>query len=309
VRQKQRSALNAGFDFFLHKIDGEISQEDLIEKLQECNTDDRIHGVLVQLPLPPHLVSEQNLILESISPTKDVDGFHPYNMGLLTFKHSSSLSPWERRYEHNNSTSITENLHNYDNFPIVNVPCAALACVEVLDRYGVTISGKHVVVLGRSAIVGLPVSLLMMHRGATLTNCDELTTNPKEHCRRADIVISAVGSPHLVKKDWIKPGAVVLDIGFNIEADGSVLGDVDFEEVRKVAAHTTPVPGGIGPVTVSVLLHHTLLNAVRSFGNEAYLAEQEREEENNDTSNNNNNNNNNDNNNPKVVEVEIKAPE
>jgi len=210
--------------------------------VKRLNGDPNIHGILVQLPLPRHLDEEK--ILSAISLEKDVDGFHPINIGRLSMKGRKPLF----------------------------VPCTPSGCIELLVRSGVEIEGQEAVILGRSNIVGLPVSMLLLHRNATITICHSRTQDLPGTCRRADILIAAVGRPKMVKGDWVKPGAAVIDVGINRVDDPTakrgyrLVGDVDFDEVNEVAGYLTPVPGGVGPMTIAMLMWNTLAGAKRAAG-------------------------------------------
>ena len=217
--------------------------------VNELNNDSQVHGILVQLPLPPHI--DEALILRSIHPSKDVDGLHPLNVAALanTKTHAPGRGSW----------SFTDlDFH---------VSCTPQGCIELLDRSGVVIEGEDAVVIGRSNMVGVPVSLLLMQRNATVTIAHSRTQNIEEVVRRADIVVAAVGRSEMVKASWIKPGAVVIDVGINSISDptkksGSrLVGDVDFTACREVASMITPVPGGVGPMTIAMLLRNTVSSA------------------------------------------------
>jgi methylenetetrahydrofolate dehydrogenase (NADP+)/methenyltetrahydrofolate cyclohydrolase len=204
----------------------DVAENDLLGLIDKLNRDPHIHGILVQLPLPPSI--DKDRVLQSVSPLKDVDGFHEINAGRL--------------------------LLGQEGF----VPCTPLGILRLLDTCGIGIEGKEAVVLGRSAIVGKPVALLLLHRHATVTLCHSRTRDLAEVCRRADILVAAIGKPRLVQGEWIKPGAVVIDVGMNRLPDGKLAGDVDFEAARLKAGWITPVPGGVGPMTIAMLLHNTL---------------------------------------------------
>eukprot|EP01116_Phalansterium_solitarium_P000899 TRINITY_DN1073_c0_g1_i1.p1 TRINITY_DN1073_c0_g1~~TRINITY_DN1073_c0_g1_i1.p1 ORF type:complete len:303 (-),score=77.35 TRINITY_DN1073_c0_g1_i1:338-1246(-) len=239
VRMKQQAAEKDGFGFILKETPAAISQDELLQLVTELNTADDIHGVIVQLPLPEHI--NEKVILDAVSYEKDIDGFHPLNIGALAMKGRDPLF----------------------------IPCTPKACLELLDRSGVALDGKNVVVLGRSNIVGIPVAMLCLHRNATVTICHSRTVDLPSKCREADILVAAVGRPEMVKKDWVKPGAVVIDVGINSIPDVSrktgsrLVGDVAFDEVQQVAGMITPVPGGVGPMTVAMLLRNTLNAAKR----------------------------------------------
>jgi len=234
VKQKQKAAEDSGIKFMLSHLPVDITQEKLLEIVAGFNADQSINGIIVQLPLPGHI--NEKHILDAVSLEKDVDGFHPNNIGNLALKGRDPLF----------------------------VPCTAKGCIELLDRLKLPIDGKHAVVLGRSNIVGIPVALLLLHRNATLTICHSRTADLKEQVKQADILIVAIGKADYVKGDWIKPGAVVIDVGINAVDDPSkktgyrLTGDVAFEEAKKVAGWITPVPGGVGPMTVAMLLHATV---------------------------------------------------
>jgi len=242
VRMKKRAAETAGITFVLKQFPETISQEDLREAIRALNNDPSIHGIIVQLPLPAHI--DERTALSEISLEKDADGFHPLNIGSLALKGHHPLF----------------------------IPGTPKGIMTLLERSGIEIAGKRAVVLGRSNIVGIPISLLLMHADATVTVCHSKT--PLEDmialCRTADILICAVGKPEMVKGSWIKPGATVIDVGTNSITDTTkklgyrLVGDVAFEEAKQVAGAITPVPGGVGPMTVSMLLLSTLQSAQRA---------------------------------------------
>ncbi len=242
VRMKKRACAEVGIRSYGRDLPAEISQEDLLAEVTALNNDPDVHGILVQLPLPDHIDDEE--ILGAVSLEKDVDGFHPLNIGRLSMKRRDPLF----------------------------VPCTPRGCIELLDRSGVAIEGKQAVVLGRSNIVGLPVAMLLLHHNATLTVCHSRTADLPEVVRRADILIAAVGRPEMVRGDWLKPGVVVIDVGVNAVEDPAtekgyrLVGDVDFSEAIEVAAAITPVPGGVGPMTIAMLLRNTTDSAGRAFG-------------------------------------------
>jgi len=240
VRMKKKACAEVGIASFAQELPADVSQQALLEVVRELNADSNIHGILVQLPLPGHIDDEE--ILAAVSLHKDVDGFHPLNIGRLSMKRREPLF----------------------------VPCTPKGCIELLDRTGVEIEGRHAVVLGRSNIVGLPVAMLLLHRNATLTVCHSRTQDLADVVRRADILIAAVGRAEMVRGDWIKPGAVIIDVGVNAVEDDSVekgyrlVGDVAFSEAAQVASAITPVPGGVGPMTIAMLLRNTLDSAKRA---------------------------------------------
>ncbi len=242
VRMKKRACEEVGITSFGYDLPGDISQEELLKVVQELNENPDVHGILVQLPLPKHLNEEE--VLAAISIEKDVDGFHPLNIGRLSMKGRDPLF----------------------------VPCTPKGVIELLDRSGVTIEGKNAVVLGRSNIVGLPVAMLLLHRNATLTICHSRTPDIPAVTRNADILIAAVGRAEMVKGDWIKPGAAVIDVGVNAVDDPTakkgyrLVGDVDFDSAKEVAGMITPVPGGVGPMTIAMLLRNTMDGAKRAYG-------------------------------------------
>jgi methylenetetrahydrofolate dehydrogenase (NADP+)/methenyltetrahydrofolate cyclohydrolase len=244
VRNKKRRAESCGFYSVQHTLADDTSQADLLKLIDELNDDDAIHGILVQLPLPDHL--DEQTITQAISPTKDVDGFHFVNIGKLTAGHTA------------------------DAF----VPCTPAGCMLMIeDELGPDLSGKNAVIIGRSNIVGKPMASLLMQRHATITVAHSRTRDLPQVVRNADIVVAAVGRPNMVKADWVKPGAVVIDVGINrieTEIDGEtksrLTGDVDYDEVCAVASAITPVPGGVGPMTITMLMFNTLRSARLSAG-------------------------------------------
>ena len=229
VHNKRKAAHSAGFEDHLIEMPSDISQQALVDEVEKLNADPAVHGILVQLPLPKHLDSE--LILRRILPEKDADGFHPVNMGLLALG--------------------TPKL----------VPCTPLGVKELLIRESIPTKGKRVVVVGRSNIVGKPMALLLMAKGeggdATVTIVHTASEDMPGLCREADILVVAAGQPEMVKGNWIKPGAVVIDVGIHRRVDESLCGDVDFAEASEVASAITPVPGGVGPLTIAMLLRNT----------------------------------------------------
>ncbi len=242
VRSKQKTCTKCGFHSIGENYSEDISQEELEAVVKRLNEDTDIHGILVQLPLPKHIDEEK--ILSLISLEKDVDGFHPLNIGRLSMKGRDPLF----------------------------IPCTPAGCIELLVRSGVEIEGKEAVVLGRSNIVGLPVSMLLLHRNATVTICHSRTKDLPGTCRQADILVAAVGRPEMVKADWVKPGAAVIDVGINRVEDPTakrgyrLVGDVDYEDVSQVAGYLTPAPGGVGPMTIAMLMWNTLAGAKRAAG-------------------------------------------
>jgi len=229
VRNKDAAARQAGLDARTIKLPAETSQAALLEVIAGLNADPDVDGILVQLPLPAHI--EPRPVIEAIDPAKDVDGFHPLNVGRLA-----------------------------DGLAVL-APCTPRGVLKLLEHAGVALSGARALVLGRSAIVGKPVASLLLAGNATVTIAHSRTRDVAEECRRADIVVAAIGRPEFVRGDWIKPGATVIDVGINRLADGRLVGDVATEECFGHAAAITPVPGGVGPMTIACLLENTLLAA------------------------------------------------
>ncbi|REJ32844.1 MAG: bifunctional methylenetetrahydrofolate dehydrogenase/methenyltetrahydrofolate cyclohydrolase FolD [Bacillota bacterium] len=226
VRNKRRAAEKAGVRSWEYHMPADTPREALLDKIAELNADGAVDGILVQLPLPGHL--DEDEVVAAVSPEKDVDGFHAHNVGRL----------WQGR-------------------PGL-VPCTPLGVMRLLEEIGVDPAGKRAVVLGRSQIVGHPMAALLLNAPATVTICHSRTKNLPAVSREADILVAAVGRPRFVQRDWVKPGAVVIDVGINRLEDGSLAGDVDFDAVRSVAGYITPVPGGVGPMTIAMLLANTL---------------------------------------------------
>ena len=234
VKNKKIACEKAGLYPQEHLLPASTTQEALLELINQLNVDSRIHGILVQLPLPPGIDSQA--ILQAVSPEKDVDGFHPVNVGRLV-----AGDP-------------------------VFIPCTPKGVIQMIDSTGQDIAGKRAVVIGRSNIVGKPVAMLLLHRHATVTICHSRTKDLPGVVREADILIAAIGKPLFVTPDMVKEGAIVIDVGINRLADGKLVGDVDFERVKERAGWITPVPGGVGPMTIAMLLHNTLESARRSAG-------------------------------------------
>ncbi|PKI59428.1 bifunctional protein FolD 2 [Punica granatum] len=237
VNMKRKACAEVGIKSVDVDLPEQVSEAELIQKVHELNETPDVHGILVQLPLPKHINEEK--VLTEISIEKDVDGFHPLNIGKLAMKGREPLF----------------------------LPCTPKGCMELLSRSGITVKGKKAVVVGRSNIVGLPVSLLLLKADATVTIVHSYSRDPEAIIREADIIIAAAGQPMMIKSSWIKPGAAVIDVGTNAVDDPSkksgyrLVGDVDFAEASKVAGHITPVPGGVGPMTVAMLLKNTLEGA------------------------------------------------
>ncbi len=242
VKSKRKACAEVGIESFGHELPATTTQAEVEGLVTTLNADPNVHGILVQLPLPGHLNEER--VLNAIGIDKDVDGFHPVNIGRLSMKGRNPLF----------------------------VPCTPAGCMVLLEEAGAQFKGANAVVLGRSNIVGLPAAMLLLHRDCTLTIAHSRTQNLPEVCRRADILIAAVGRPLMVKKDWVKPGAYVIDVGINRVEDSTkksgyrLVGDVDFEAVKEVAGAITPVPGGVGPMTIAMLLRNTLRSAQAAFG-------------------------------------------
>lgn len=229
VRMKERACEEVGIRSERHELPGDASAEEILLQVRRLAEDERVHGILVQLPLPKGI--DPAPIIEAVPPEKDVDGFHPRNLGALLAGRPGL------------------------------VPCTPAGVIALIRHAGVQIEGKRAVVLGRSNIVGKPVSILLLAENATVVMCHSRTRDVAEEVRRADILVVATGQPEMVKGDWIKPGATVIDVGIHRTADGKIVGDVEFESARQVAGHITPVPGGVGPMTVAMLLKNTLLAA------------------------------------------------
>ena len=225
VRNKNKICQEIGFQSFGQNLPADTSEAELLKIIQGLNENDQVNGILVQLPLPGHIDSEK--ILLAIDPNKDVDGFHPINVGKLAIGNA------------------------------LLTPCTPTGIISLLDYYGIEISGKHAVVLGRSNIVGKPVANLLLQRHATVTICHSKTTDLEQVTGQADILIAAVGRPHFVTSAMVKEGAVVIDVGIN-RVDGKLTGDVDFGPVSEKAGFITPVPGGVGPMTIALLMENTL---------------------------------------------------
>jgi methylenetetrahydrofolate dehydrogenase (NADP+)/methenyltetrahydrofolate cyclohydrolase len=238
---KEKACREAGFHSRAVRLPADTTQDELLRLVAELNADDRIHGILVQLPLPNQI--DEGSIVRSVDPEKDVDGFHPVNVGRV------ALGELDDAY----------------------VPATPAGVLRLLDEAGIELRGAEAVVIGRSAIVGKPTALLLLQRHATVTICHSATRDLTFHTRRADVLVVAVGKPALVTKDMVKPGAAVIDVGTNRLPDeegkrGKLVGDVDFAGVSEVAGWVTPVPGGVGPMTIAMLLHNTLVAARRAAG-------------------------------------------
>ena len=242
VRTKQKTCAELGMESFGYTLAADATQEEVENLVRELNADTRVNGILVQLPLPSHLDEES--VLRQVSVEKDVDGFHPTNIGRLAQKGRDPLF----------------------------VPCTPHGCIVMLERLGVKLEGANAVVLGRSNIVGMPVALLLVRANATVTICHSRSKDLPGIVRQADILIAAVGRARMVKGSWIKPGAIVIDVGINQIDDPThpkgrrMVGDVDFNEAKEVAGAITPVPGGVGPMTIAMLMQHTLRAAKMAYG-------------------------------------------
>jgi len=242
VRNKQKMTEELGMHSVGHHLPENIAQDELVKLVKGLSDDPSVHGILVQLPLPPHL--DQETVLGTIALEKDVDGFHPINIGRLAMKGR------EPQF----------------------VPCTPAGCIVLIDSVGTKIEGARAVVLGRSNIVGLPAAFLLIHRNATVTVCHSRTQDLPNVVRQADIVIAAIGRAQFVKADWLKPGATVIDVGINRIEDKTkksgfrLVGDVDFENAKEVAGAISPVPGGVGPMTIAMLMKNTLTAAQRAAG-------------------------------------------
>ena len=233
VRNKVKACEQAGLHSVLEQLPADLSESDLLERVEALNRDPLIHGILVQLPLPAHI--DAHKVIEAIDPAKDVDGFHVASAGALM---TGMPGFW---------------------------PCTPHGCMKMLESIDYPLSGKHAVVIGRSNIVGKPMALMLLAQNATVTICHSRTINLKAITLQADVIVAAVGQRNTVTADMVKPGAVVIDVGMNRNEAGKLCGDVDFDGVRQVAGHITPVPGGVGPMTIAMLLVNTLESAKRTL--------------------------------------------
>ena len=232
VRNKVKACQDSGLHSVLEKYDADMSEADLLARVEALNQDSSIHGILVQLPLPAHIDAQK--VIEAISPAKDVDGFHVASAGALM---TGTPGFW---------------------------PCTPYGCMKMLESIGYELRGKHAVVIGRSNIVGKPMALMLLQKNATVTICHSATADLKAMTLQADVIVAAVGKRNVLTADMVKPGAVVLDVGMNRNPEGKLCGDVDFDGVRQVASYITPVPGGVGPMTITMLLVNTLEAAERA---------------------------------------------
>ena len=229
VRAKEKACNEYGIKSVAHRLSENTTQNELLALINVLNLDDSIHGILVQLPLPKHI--DTNVVLAAIYPQKDVDGFHAVNVGKL--------------------------VSGLDGF----VPCTPLGVMEILKEYSIDVAGLNAVVIGRSNIVGKPMANLLLNASATVTVAHSKTKNLKEICKNADLIVAAIGKPFFLKADMVKDGAIVVDVGINRLDDGRLVGDVDFDEVAPKCSYITPVPGGVGPMTIAMLLNNTILAA------------------------------------------------
>ena len=232
VRNKVKACEDSGLHSVMEKYESSMTESELLARVDALNNDPNIHGILVQLPLPSHINAQR--VIEAISPSKDVDGFHIASAGALM---TGMPGFW---------------------------PCTPYGCMKMLESIGYDLRGKHAVVIGRSNIVGKPMALMLLQQNATVTICHSATPDLKAMTLQADVIVAAVGKRNVLTADMVKPGAVVLDVGMNRDNEGKLCGDVDFEGVKKVASHITPVPGGVGPMTITMLLVNTLEAAERA---------------------------------------------
>ncbi len=234
VRNKVKSCAEVGMHSVLERYDASMTEVDLLARVEALNNAPSIHGILVQLPLPAHIDAQK--VIEAISPLKDVDGFHIASAGALMVGQPGF---W---------------------------PCTPYGCMKMLESIGYSLRGKHAVVIGRSNIVGKPMAMMLLQQSATVTICHSATPDLKAHTLQADVIVAAVGKRNVLTADMVKPGAVVLDVGMNRNDEGKLCGDVDFDGVSRVAGYITPVPGGVGPMTITMLLVNTLESAERAAG-------------------------------------------
>ena len=227
VRNKRMACKEVGMNSFNYDLEVDISEDQLLKLIKELNENDEVTGILVQLPLPEHI--NETIVIESIDPKKDVDGFHPYTIGRLMQR-----------------------------IPLLR-PCTAIGVITMLEEIGIDAMGKHVVIVGASNLVGRPLNLEFLLKGATTTVCHKYTENLRSHVEQADILAVAVGKADFIPGDWIKEGAVVFDVGINRDENGKLTGDVDFSSAKERASWISPVPGGVGPMTVAMLIKNTLL--------------------------------------------------
>jgi len=233
IRQKQKACAFVGIEWEQFDFEMDVTTEELVKKIDELNSDDKVHGILVQLPLPKKVYTPD--VIRAICPRKDVDGFTAYNLGKVFLS---------SEFEH-------------------LAPCTPMGVIKMLEYHKIPIEGKEAVVVGHSNIVGKPLSMMLLNRNATVTTCHVHTKNLAEHTKRADILCVAVGKPNLISAEMVKEGAVVIDIGVNKTAEGKLVGDIDFANISKKASYITPVPGGVGPMTVACLMENTVKAAKR----------------------------------------------
>lgn len=226
VRNKKKACAEVGINSYEIALPGDVSEQELLDRIKALNSDPSVHGILVQLPLPKHINEET--VINAIDPSKDVDAFHPSNVGKIMIGNYTFL------------------------------PCTPAGVIDLLEYYKLDISGKKCVIIGRSNIVGKPMAHLLLERNGTVTVCHSRTVNLAEETRKADILVVAIGKPEFVTADMVKPGAVVIDVGINRGADDKLVGDVEFASVSEIASYITPVPGGVGPMTITTLLKNTL---------------------------------------------------
>ncbi|EXX86613.1 5,10-methylene-tetrahydrofolate cyclohydrolase [Paenibacillus darwinianus] len=234
VGSKEKACGQMGFYSEVHRLPEQTKQEELLALIDKLNAQSTVHGILVQLPLPKHI--EEKAVIDAISVDKDVDGFHPISTGNLVIGDDSLL------------------------------PCTPAGSIELIKRTGIDIAGKHAVVIGRSNIVGKPVAMLLLRENATVTVCHSRTQGMADIAKQADILVVAIGKATAIGAEYVKPGAVVIDVGINRLPDGKLAGDVDFEAVLPIAGYVTPVPGGVGPMTITMLMQNTLKAAKRIHG-------------------------------------------
>ena len=234
VRNKKKACETVGFNSYEYALHADTTEQELLDLINKLNKDEKVNGILVQLPLPSHL--DDKVIINNIVPEKDVDAFHPVNVGKIMIGDYSFL------------------------------PCTPAGVMELIASTGTEIAGKECVVIGRSNIVGKPQAMLLLHKSGTVTICHSKTTNLKEVCQRADILVAAVGRAKMITSDYIKEGAVVIDVGMNRDENGKLCGDVDFEACKNKAGYITPVPGGVGPMTIAMLMQNTLTAAKAQNG-------------------------------------------
>lgn len=230
VRNKQRACEEVGFESYKYALPESTTQQELLELIKKLNDDKSVNGILCQLPLPKHI--DESTVINNILPEKDVDAFHPVNVGKIMIGDYSFL------------------------------PCTPAGVMELIASTGTEITGKECVVVGRSNIVGKPMAMLLLHKSGTVTVCHSKTVDLKAQCKRADILVAAVGVPKLIKGDMVKDGAVLIDVGMNRDENGKLCGDIDFESCKDKASYITPVPGGVGPMTIAMLMKNTLTAAI-----------------------------------------------